>query len=405
MSAACDAFDRIAENLEISLRMSDQADAVLVVDSTIHGTSSGGVRITEDVSREEVHALAREMTLKYSFFGLRRGGAKCGIRLPGSVTPEEKAEALREFGRHLRPIIAHGLYYPGMDMNCSFTDLQNIYKGAGYTIGDHADSSYYTAMSVAQVLEAVRAQVEDSSPLSLSIAGFGRVAWHLIDRLDMSRYRLVGFSTATGACYDESGFDPAEVLAACREHGDAFVTRLGRGLLDDRDGLYACPVDILLPAARTDAIHSGNVGSVDAGYIVPIANKPYTDEALRTLEESGVACFPGYVCNGGGVFASGLADAGVPEQAIEGLCAGGYRAVARALFAKSLEGRLSLHEIARTLAHDSCLRLRAEQPGRGERLLRRLGQRFGPTRAVLRKKLFENLEEQFTRHVERIRAL
>jgi len=400
-----DNFDQLAENIELKISVSNGVDAVLVLDSVIHGTTSGGVRISEDVSEDEVHALAREMTLKYAFFGLRRGGAKCGIRLKSTLSSDQRIHALQEFGRHLAPIIAAGLYYPGMDMNCSFSDLKNIYLGAGINITTQTDTAYYTAMSVAQVLGAVENHAGGSMPLAFSIAGFGRVAWHLLHILDHSRFKLVGFSTAQGACYDASGFNMNYVLEECKTHGDKFVLNMGKSILPTRDALFGCPVDILLPAARTDAIHAQNVETVDARYIVSIANKPFTREALSRLEERGVFCFPGFVCNGGGVFASGLSDAGIAESRILQLCAGPYRTLMREMLAKSAASQKSLHEIARELAYSVHLRLRSEQLTFSERLLKRFGNRLAFTRKMMSTKMLLGLEGQLMRHVHAVQAM
>lgn len=400
-----DDFDQLAENIELKISVAHEVDAILVLDSVIHGTTSGGVRISEDVSEDEVHALAREMTLKYSFFGLRRGGAKCGIRLKSTLSSDQRVRALKEFGRHVAPIIAAGLYYPGMDMNCSFSDLKNIYLGAGIKITRQTDTAYYTAMSVAQVLDAVGNHAGGSAPLTFSIAGFGRVAWHLLKIVDRSRFKLVGFSTAQGACYDASGFNMNEVLEQCKIHGDEFVLNMGKSVLPSRDAIYSCSVDILLPSARTDAIHSQNVDTLDTRYIVSIANKPFTKDALSHLEGRGVFCFPGFVCNGGGVFASGLSDAGISESRILQLCTGPYRTLMREILDKSVSSSKSIHEIARELAYSTHLRLRSEKVALPDRLLKRFGNRFAFTRKMMSAKMLLGLERQLMQHVHAVQAM
>lgn len=399
-----DDFDKLAENIELKISVSDEVDAILVLDSVIHGTTSGGVRISEDVSEVEVHALAREMTLKYSFFGLRRGGAKCGIRLKSTLSSDQRIRALKEFGRHLAPIIATGLYYPGMDMNCSFTDLKNIYLGAGINITSQTDTAYYTAMSVAQVLAAVADHAERATPLTFSIAGFGRVAWHLLNILDRSRFKLVGFSTAQGACYDASGFDMNDVLEKCKTHGDGFVLNMGN-ILPNRDAIYGCPVDVLLPAARTDAIHAQNVDTVDAHYIVSIANKPFTSEALSRLEGRGVFCFPGFVCNGGGVFASGLRDAGISESQILQLCNGSYRSLIFEMLLKSVTSQKTIHDIARELAYSTHLRLRSERIAFKDQIIKRFGNRFAFTRKMKSANMLLGLERLLMQHARIVQAM
>ena len=76
-------------------------------------------------------------------------------------------------------------------------------------------------------------------------------------------------------------------------------------------------VDILIPCARTWAINEDNVGEIKSRLIVPGANVPYTDGVLEVLQEKGVICLPGFVCNSGGVFGSSMFDRGIALKNIE----------------------------------------------------------------------------------------
>lgn len=48
----------------------------VIIDRTVHGVASGGVRLAPDVSADELAALARSMTFKWAFLSLPLGGAK-----------------------------------------------------------------------------------------------------------------------------------------------------------------------------------------------------------------------------------------------------------------------------------------------------------------------------------------
>lgn len=400
-----DMFDQLSENIEVRIRMDAEADAVLVLDSVVGGTTSGGVRISADVSDEEVHALAREMTLKYAFFGLCRGGAKCGIRMPADLSGERRAKVLREFGRHLAPVISSGLYYPGMDMNCSFQDLQDIYLGAGQRVSVKTDTAYYTAMSVAQVMAAVATHAGSDRRLSYSIAGLGRVGWHLLRMLDPGQFKIVGFSTVHGGRYQDSGYDAQDIARKYEQYGDAFVRHIDEGILADKEGIFARPVDIFLPAARTNSIHSGNVDALQTRYVVAIANKPFTSDALAVLEQRGIACFPGYVCNGGGVFASGLKDSGFADERIAAFCAGPYRKLMEQMLIKASSGPKTLHEIAKDLAFASHRRLRFEKNSIINRGLHKLGRHFDFAGRMLRADMLRRLENQMRDHDHAIQSI
>ena len=54
-------------------------EGFLVIDNTALGLGKGGIRMTPNVTKEEVFRLARVMTWKNSLAGIPFGGAKAGI--------------------------------------------------------------------------------------------------------------------------------------------------------------------------------------------------------------------------------------------------------------------------------------------------------------------------------------
>ncbi|MDH5391288.1 MAG: Glu/Leu/Phe/Val dehydrogenase, partial [Candidatus Bathyarchaeota archaeon] len=52
---------------------------ILVVDNTARGPGIGGIRMSPDVSTEEIFRLARAMTFKSAAADIRHGGGKGGI--------------------------------------------------------------------------------------------------------------------------------------------------------------------------------------------------------------------------------------------------------------------------------------------------------------------------------------
>lgn len=356
-------LDNLTNALNISIDLADgRAAAYVVIDTATNNTSSGGVRVAEDISPDEIRALSREMTLKFSFIGLPRGGAKSGVRIPAGTSVEQKREILREFGRRLAPIIQTGIYYPGMDMNCGPDDLRAIYAGAGFPLGAITDTSYFTAISVFNSIEAVRQSIAPDRPLTVAIEGFGSVGAYLAERLSGEHYRIVALSTIRGAVARPEGFNPAELVALRKQHGDDLVSHVA-GSRIAMDEVLTAEVDILVPAARILALHEGNMNQVRARYIVPAANAPYTDGAIEAFHGRGVVCLPGFVTNSGGVFASGLRDSGIGVEQIEAIGTGQYRAAVAALLSRSAELGRSPVRLAETVA---MARLAAARQGGGE---------------------------------------
>lgn len=373
------------------------ANAYIVIDSIVNGTSSGGLRILEDLSLDEVKALAREMTFKYAFAGLPRGGAKSGVRMPAGVKKEEKHRILGEIGKKLGPIINAGIYYPGMDMNCGPEDLKALYRGAGIPIGNVTDTSYFTAISVVNAIYACKEVFCENQrrPLTLAIEGFGSVGGYVAERLPEKDFVITAVSTMKGAVWSGSGFKKDDLVRLRKEHGDDFVKKIAGDPIE-KEELLSLPVDILVPSARTWVINSGNVDGIKASFVVPIANAPYTIEAEESLYKKGKVCLPGFVTNSGGVYASSLFDSGVKRPEIEEVSAGQYRNVIKALLKKSIELKRSPLKIAEEVASRRLLTGSATTRTLADRIVKKAAQKGfipkGVNGKLFLKKFVENLQ-------------
>ncbi len=322
----------------------------LVIDSVLNNTSSGGVRIAEDISLEEIKAMAREMTLKYNFIGLNRGGGKCGIKITEKTSDKERKDILNEFGRKLSPIIKAGIYYPGRDMNCSEEDLRMIYKGAGFSLGKLTDTSFFTAVSLEKAIVACKEVYKLKDPVKVAIEGFGSVGGYLAERLNPDAFHIVGISTKKGAIYRQEGLPLDNLLEYKKKYGDDFVTRFTGAEMIERNEVLNLDVDILVPCARTWAINEDNVSNVKSPLIVPGANVPYTEGALNILNKKGTICLPGFVCNSGGVYGSSMFDNRITLKNIEMLSEIYFKRVIRALLNKSNELNISPVNLAVMIA-------------------------------------------------------
>jgi glutamate dehydrogenase (NAD(P)+) len=322
----------------------------VVIDSILNNTSSGGVRITEDISLEEIKAMAAEMTLKYNFIGLNRGGAKSGIKIPDNTSSKDRKKLLAEFGRRLGPIMRAGIYYPGRDMNCSEEDLSLIYKGAGFSLGKVTDTSFFTAISLENAVMACKEVYGFKDPVKVAIEGFGSVGRFLAERLNPEAFHIVGVSTRNGAIYRQEGLSLDMLLEYKKEYGDDFVLKFKDAEKIEKKKVLHLDVDILIPCARTWSINEDNVNNIKSRLIVPGANVPYTDGALEILHKKGTVCLPGFVCNSGGVYGSSMFDRRITLKKIELLSETYFKRAIRALLVKSNELQISPVNLAVMIA-------------------------------------------------------
>ena len=129
------------------------ASAFVVIDSYLGGGGTGGIRMGESVTLEEVASLAHEMSLKFAWLNIARGGAKSGIAYTGELSAERKNRLLVEFGKGIADLVESGAYIPGMDLGIGPQEIAVILSREGLqtivqTDSGDIDSNYFTALTV-----------------------------------------------------------------------------------------------------------------------------------------------------------------------------------------------------------------------------------------------------------------
>ena len=283
------------------------AEGIVVVDSLLGGGGTGGIRAGTDITLDEVAALAGEMTYKFAWLNIPRGGAKSGIRL-APQSGSDTSEVLREFGREIKDLLANGTYVAGQDMGVGDSEFREVMLGAGMSINDanssaQIDSNYYTALTA---LVALRTYCEHGGrPLSgsrLLVEGVGKVGRHLLELLGREGAKVVGVSTLRGAIFREDGIDTERLVSLAREHGDDCISMYDEGPVLPSKDLYVQPAEILVPGAGVNAIDARVAGQLDVRAVISVANAATTSEAESIMHERGIRFLPGFVCNSGGIF-------------------------------------------------------------------------------------------------------
>ena len=275
---------------------------MVVIDNIACGPSIGGVRMAPDVSTREVFRLARAMTLKNAVSGLPHGGGKAGIvadpRMPG------KARLIRAFARAIRDLVE---YIPGPDMGTDETCMGWMYDEMKRAVGlprvlggIPLDEIGATGFGVAECADVAAASCDLTiKGATVAIEGFGNVGKHAAVFLEQKGATLIAASDSKGTIYDPAGIPVADLEKAKAASGSVLGYSKGRTLaLADIFGL-SC--DILIPSARPDSIHAGNVEAIQAKLILQGANIPVTAEAESRLHQRGILNIPDFIANAGGV--------------------------------------------------------------------------------------------------------
>ena len=280
----------------------------VIIDRTVHGVASGGVRLAPDVSVDELAALARSMTFKWAFLGLPLGGAKGGIRADAGLQGVERDALMHAFGQAIAPLVRSRVYLPGIDLGTTLDDLRAIMTGAGSPLPSaQIDGSLCTALTVFEsIRQVVRFSGHELAGLTIALEGFGKVGSRLALLLDQAGARLTALATVDGMVADPGGLDVPLLLRLKEAHGDPLVNHLeGRPRLP-AEQLVTQPADVLVPGARPWVIREDNVDRVEARWIVPIANAPITPLAEARLADRQVVVVPDFVANCGGIFSGEL---------------------------------------------------------------------------------------------------
>jgi glutamate dehydrogenase (NAD(P)+) len=284
----------------------------VVIDRTVHGTATGGIRMAPGVTPHEVALNARTMTLKWAVINVPMGGAKAGLTRTPTECGMSRRDLMRAFGRAVSPLIVGNVYQPACDLGTDLDDLRAVMDGANRRLSAATiDSARGTALgvfeSIRQVASFHRVPLRG---LRVAIEGLGKVGGELATLLAQAGAHLVGVSTADGALIADRPLDVGRLLAMRAQHGSALIHHYGGLAPLPHDHLFALDTDLLVPGARTEVIHARNCAAVRAKWIVPIANAPITLDAERTLVARGIVVVPDFLANCGGVLAVDVASHG-----------------------------------------------------------------------------------------------
>lgn len=309
---------------EYVVRVKDAAlgmEGFLVIHNTALGPGKGGIRMTANVTEEEVTRLAATMTWKNALAGIPFGGAKAGMRWPGG-TDEKKKAFVESFARLLKPFLVKK-YIAGPDVQSGEREMQwfveaagnwraatgkpanycmSVFGGEGEKCGiPHEFGS--TGFGVAHAAR-VAAELAGISMKGATVAvhGFGNVGTFAYQFLTEMGAKAVALADARGAVYAKDGFPRRMVGKVIAHH-----TPLLRALPSNRiapEAFWKAPVDILIPASVTDVIHAGNKDGIRAKIIVEAGNIPMREPIERELWEKGILIVPDFVANAGGVISS-----------------------------------------------------------------------------------------------------
>ena len=294
------------------------------IDNTQRGPGLGGIRMVQDLSLNEIMRLARIMTLKNSAACLPYGGAKAGLTLKSFELTENFAireELIEKLADCLFELSA---YVPAPDMGTNEKDIQIIHNNHSHKLGteNHSrggagrpvekggipiDDWELTAHGLFSAIKALESRDEtlDLSKAKFIVQGFGNVGAPTALKLQESGATLVGASDINIALWNPNGLD-VQALDKIRRNPGGLINypfKVSRKFSSDKlDWLLEAPCDILIPAARPDAITARNVDRIQCRYVLQGANTPSSKPVEYYLHHRrNILSLTDFIVNAGGV--------------------------------------------------------------------------------------------------------
>ena len=284
--------------------------------STTRGPSKGGVRFHPDIDLEETIALAMLMTWKCALTNLPFGGAKGGIAVDAHTLSERENERLtRRYTSEILPIIGPERDIPAPDIgtdernmawmmdtysvNAGFS-VRGVVTGKPIVLGGSIGRNSATGDGVAiSTREALRIRGIDPIGATVAIQGFGKVGYWAAVALESMGMKVIAVSDVNGAVI---GFqNVAELWSHFLAHNN--LDAPGTDRVSNLELLHL-DVDVLIPAALSDAITAQTASGIKAKIVVEGANAPTTPEGDAIMNDNGILVVPDILANSGGVIVS-----------------------------------------------------------------------------------------------------
>lgn len=356
-------------------------EGILVIDNTALGPGKGGIRMTPDITEEEVQRLARTMTWKNALAGIPFGGAKAGIIWNGG-DEKLKKQYIQSFAKSIK-LFTPKKYIAGPDVNTGEKEMQwfveatgnwrsatgkpanlcmKIFGKAGEKCGiPHEFGSTGFGVAHAVNIAADFAKI-DIKKATVSIHGFGNVGTFAYRYLHDMGAIVVAVADKSGAIYAEQGLDDNELDLIIKNK--KLLRECRRCSFVSAEEFWKIPADILIPASVTDVINDKNKNDIKAKVIVEAGNIPMRESVEEELYKRGILIVPDFVANAGGVISSYAEYRGYNAkrmfEIVEQKIKASTRVVLGESFKRNINPRTAALEIAREKIYDAVKKLESK---------------------------------------------
>ncbi len=297
-------------------------EGFLVIDNTNLGPGKGGIRMTPNVTEEEVARLAKTMTFKNALAGIPFGGAKAGIVWKGG-DDNKKRELIQHFAKEIK-LLTPKKYIAGPDVGTGEREMAWFVGATGnwrsatgkpanlcmQAFGkkkekcgiphEFGSTGWGVAQATKTTAEILGMEIKKTT---VAIHGFGNVGTFAFTYLTHMGFKVVLIADKDGAVYAENGFESEIMKKIIKEKKSIVEYKNGSRKIKPED-FWKQPVDILIPASVTDVINEKNKKDIKAKVIIEAGNIPMQESIEDEFFKQGVVLLPDFVANAGGVISS-----------------------------------------------------------------------------------------------------
>ncbi len=295
------------------------------------GPYKGGLRFHPTVSLSALKFLGFEQTFKNSLTSLPMGGGKGG----SDFDPKGKSDTeimrfcqafMSELFRHIGPntdVPAGDIGVGGREIGYLFgmykklrNEFTGVLTGKGLGWGGslvRPEATGFGAVYFAR--EMLKANGDDLKGKTVSLSGFGNVAWGAAMKASQYGAKVIAISGPDGYILDEAGVNTPEkwnymleLRATCNDVVEPYAKKFGAKFVAGKKP-WEVKVDLAFPCAIQNELDENDAKVlIDNGvkYVVETSNMGCTNQAVEAFKSAKIPMAPGKAANAGGVAVSGL---------------------------------------------------------------------------------------------------
>ncbi|MHB8839318.1 MAG: Glu/Leu/Phe/Val family dehydrogenase [Gemmatimonadaceae bacterium] len=287
--------------------------------NTSRGPAKGGIRFDQNVTVDEVKALAAWMTWKCAVVNIPFGGSKGGVVCdPLKLSMGELERVTRRYTAGIISTLGPDSDVPAPDMNTNERVMAWLMDTYSMHVG-HTVNAVTTGKPVAMggslgrreatgrgcMITTREALAHLGLPMKgarVVVQGFGNVGSIAAELLQEEGCKIIAIGDRTGGWHNKKGFDIKHAIKYVDEHATLEGYNVGDAITNEE--LLELECEVLVPAALENVITTKNASKIRAKIVCEGANGPTTAGADAILDEKGVFVIPDILANAGGVTVS-----------------------------------------------------------------------------------------------------